>query len=553
MSSQSAEDNTRLEQVLDGSTPYDSESTLSRGDLQEKPSELDDEDPEALTRLETAQSAVKPPSELWKEIIFIAVVCMAQFMTQAGLCMSIAPAHIIGASFGTTNAGQLSWFAAAYSLTVGTFILVAGRLGDVYGHRLMFIIGFSWFGLWSLLAGFSVWSNKVFFDCCRALQGIGPAMLLPNAIAILGRAYPPGLRKEMIFSCFGATAPGGFIVGGVFSSLFAQLVWWPWAYWVMGMVCFVLAALGILVIPVTRRPKFTDDMTAWTRLDILGAITGISALVLINFAWNQAALVGWQTPYTYALLIVGFVFFGVFIFVERSAPCPLIPRSVLSGDLAWVLGCIAAGWSSFGIIIYYFYQFMEVIKGDSPLLATAKWSAAAPSGAVAALVTGFLLGKLPPSVIMFFAMCFFTAGQAIFATVPVHQTYWAQAFVVSLITSWGMYVPSPITPSFSLHILTDNRDMSFPSGTLILSNSMHHHHQGLAASLVTTTVNYSISLGLGFAGTVESNVNDGGKNPLKGYRGALYLGIGLAGLGMVTSICFMSVSWRRHRLGKEST
>ncbi|PYH70526.1 MFS transporter [Aspergillus vadensis CBS 113365] len=505
--------NNRSEQVLDGSTPYDSESTISRGDLQEKPSNLDNEDPEALTRLETAQSAVKPPSELWKEIIFIAVVCMAQFMTQAGLCMSIAPAHIIGASFGTTNAGQLSWFAAAYSLTVGTFILVAGRLGDVYGHRLMFIIGFFWFGLWSLLAGFSVWSNKVFFDCCRALQGIGPAMLLPNAIAILGRAYPPGLRKEMIFSCFGATAPGGFIVGGVFSSLFAQLVWWPWAYWVMGMVCFVLAALGILVIPVTHRPKFTDNMTAWLRLDILGAITGISALVLINFAWNQAALVGWQTPYTYALLIVGFVFFGVFVFVERSAPCPLIP---------------------FGIIVYYFFQYMEVIKGDSPLLATAKWSAAAPSGAVAALVTGFLLGKLPPSVIMFFAMCFFTAGQAIFATVPVHQTYWAQAFVASLITSWGM-------------------DMSFPSGTLILSNSMHHHHQGLAASLVTTTVNYSISLGLGFAGTVESNVNDGGKNPLKGYRGALYLGIGLAGLGMVTSICFMSVSWRRHRLGKEST
>jgi hypothetical protein len=55
------------------------------------------------------------------------------------------------------------------------------------------------------------------------------------------------------------------------------------------------------------------------------------------------------------------------------------------------LGCIAAGWSSFRIIIYYFYQFMEGIKGDSPLLATTKWSAAAPSGAIAALVTEFLL------------------------------------------------------------------------------------------------------------------------------------------------------------------
>jgi hypothetical protein len=81
--------------------------------------------------------------------------------------------------------------------------------------------------------------------------------------------------------------------------------------------------------------------------------------------------------------------------------------------------------------------------------------------------------------------------------------------------------------------------MSFPSGTFILDNAMHRHHQGLAASLVATIVNYSISLGLGFAGTVESHVNDGGRDVLHGYRRALYMGIGLAGLGLVISICFM--------------
>lgn len=405
-----------------------------------KPPTLHDNDPEALTRLETSQSQMSPPESLFKEVIFVSVVCMAQFMTQAGLCMSIAPVHIIGDSFATTNPAALSWFAAAYSLTVGTFILIAGRLGDVYGHRRLFIIGFSWFSLWSLLAGFSVWSNQIFFDCCRALQGIGPAMLLPNAIAILGRTYPPGLRKEMIFSLFGATAPGGFIVGGVFSSLFAQLVWWPWGYWVLAMACAIFAILGWLVIPHSAPPRFDDDLRFWQRLDLVGASAGISGLVLVNFAWNQAALVGWREPYTYVLLIVGFLCLFAFAAIERKAVCPLLPRSVFTGNLAWVLGCIAAGWSSFGIIIYYFYQFMEVIKGDSPLLATAKWSGAAASGAVAALVTGFLLGRLPPSVIMFCAMVFFTAGLSIFATVPVNQIYWAQAFVVSLITSWGMYV-----------------------------------------------------------------------------------------------------------------
>lgn len=87
----------------------------------------------------------------------------------------------------------------------------------------------------------------------------------------------------------------------------------------------------------------------------MGAATGVSALVLINFSWNQAALVGWPTPYTYVLLIVGFILLALFGYIERTAKGPLLPRSIFTGDLAWVLGCIAAGWSSFGIIIYYFF------------------------------------------------------------------------------------------------------------------------------------------------------------------------------------------------------
>lgn len=100
-------------------------------------------------------------------------------------------------------------------------------------------------------------------------------------------------------------------------------------------------------------------------------------------------------------------------------------------------------------------------------------------------------------------------------------------------------------------ICLQDDDMSFPSGTLILSNAMHRHHQGLAASLLATTVNYSITFGLPFASTVESHVNDAGRNVLRGYNGALCMGIGLAGLDLITSICFMWVSWRRHRAAKK--
>lgn len=120
---------------------------------------------------------------------------------------------------------------------------------------------------------------------------------------------------------------------------------------------------------------------------------------------------------------------------------------------------------------------------------------------------------------MLISMTFFLVGGIIFGTMPVDQIYWAQTFVGIIVLPWGM-------------------DSSFPAATIILSRAMPRQHQGLAASLVTTFVNYSISIGLGFAGTVESQVNGQGKNVLQGYRGAFYMGVGLAGLGVVVALLF---------------
>jgi MFS family permease len=172
----------------------------------------------ASSPMEPVQSkSDRPPFSLPHEVAFVLTVCMAQLMTQAGLGQAIAPLHIIGASFGVDDdPAQLAWFPAAYSLTVGTFILIAGRLGDLYGHKRLFVAGFLWFGLWSVIAGFAVYSGPILFDCCRAFQGIGPAFLLPNGIAILGTTYEPGVRKAMVFSAFGAMAPSGFVVGALF-------------------------------------------------------------------------------------------------------------------------------------------------------------------------------------------------------------------------------------------------------------------------------------------------------------------------------------------------
>ena len=490
-----------------------------------------------LSKVDSTKS-IAETLPLGKEILFVGLICCAQLTTQAGLGSCLTILHVIGAYFHLRNPGELSWLIAAYSLTVGTFILLAGRFGDVYGYKTMLIIGFAWFSLWSMVAGLAAYSNHVLFDFARVFQGIGPAICLPNGLAILGASYAPGPRKAMVFAIFGATAPSGAILGGVFAGLF-NLAWWPWTFWSFAIALACIAMLGIYIIP-SPPPILAKPSTLLQKiseLDLPGGLTGITALILINFAWNQSGVATWTQPYVYTTLILGLLCTLLFLLIEtRLSPSPLIPFAALTPDVAFVLGSVASGWSSFGIWVYYIWQFYETLRGASPLQA-ALWAApVAISGGLASVTTGFLLGRLRPAWVMTIALTAFTVGTILIATAPVGQSYWAQSFVCTIIIPWGM-------------------DMSFPAATLILSDAVAKEHQGMAASLVNTVVNYSISLALGFAGTIESHVSDGDTTPedvLLGYRGAWYFAIGTSGFGLFLSLVFLAKGyWKDRRRRKD--
>ncbi|KAI1325191.1 major facilitator superfamily domain-containing protein [Xylariaceae sp. FL0255] len=469
---------------------------------------------------------------LWREIAFITVICLSMFTTQAGLGQILPLLPAIGREFNISNNGQLSWLVAGYSLTVGTFILVSGRLGDIYGYKRMLCIGYAWFAIWSFVSGLSVFmpdkeQGFITFIFARVLSGIGPAITMPNGLGIFGSAYPDGMRKTMCFALFGACAPSGSIVAAAFSGLF-ELAWWPWTFFTFAIVLVVLAVLVVIVvpsIPCARAPPRSWAET-FEAMDLLGGVVGVTALVLINFAWNQAAVVGWShnTDYVYISLLIGIILLPCFFIIEtKISAFPLIPFNVLTSDVAFVMGCIACGWASFGIWLFYLLQFYMNLRHGSPLLTAAWFSPIPASGFAASICTGILLSKIRTSLIMVMSMTFFLVGIILVATAPVDQIYWAQTFVCSLIIPWGM-------------------DSSFPAGTIIMSNSLSREHQGVAASLINTVVNYSVSLGLGIAATVELHVDHGGRtaeeNLLRGYRGAFYLGVGLAGAGLVISLIF---------------
>lgn len=304
-----------------------------------------------LARTKSIAEALSP----FREFLFVGLLCSAQFVTQAGLVNTLNILHIIGEDLGINDPGVLSWLIAGYSLTVGTFILLSGRCGDVFGYRTMVIIGFIWFAIWNVVAGCSVYvprnGGQVLFIFARVLGGIGPAILLPNALGLLGATYNNGRKKEMIFSLFGACAPGGAVVGGTFAGLWS-LLWWPWTYWTFGITLAILAVSSALILPsVPLSPEVAklSHKKKLGELDLLGASIGITAMILFNFAWNQAPGFGWSKVYIYVLLIVGLLLFPVFFWFEmRVAKKPLIPFQALSTDVTFVLICEACGWAAFG-------------------------------------------------------------------------------------------------------------------------------------------------------------------------------------------------------------
>ncbi|CAF0991091.1 unnamed protein product [Adineta steineri] len=457
---------------------------------------------------------------LFHEIFFVSTLSCAQLLTQAALGNVLVPLHIVGPDIGITNVAELPWTLAAYSLTVGVFIMITGRLGDIFGHKLLVMYGYLFFSVFSFLTGMAAYvNNGIYFHIMRAFQGIGPTMLLPNAVALLARTYPAGLRKSIVFSIFGATAPTGFIIGALFGSFFAQYVWWPWAHWALAIFCYILAILTYIVVP----NELSKAVQPEGKTDVIGSIIGITGLILFIYCWNEGPVVGWDKPYVYGVLIVSIVIIAIFIIVEMKIEEPIMPLSIWSvAGFPGVLGCMALGWSSFGIFIYYIVQFLENVHHTSPLLTTAMLTPLVIFGLIATVVVSQLYGRIPAHYLLMAAMIFFCIGNILIATAPPDQTYWLQVFIATIITPFGM-------------------DISFPAASLVISNRMPNHQQGVAASMLNTAINWSISLGLGIAGTIESIMIKQGKTQLEGYRYALYAAIGLSGLGVLVALIFCRV------------
>ncbi|TVY18466.1 Efflux pump terJ [Lachnellula arida] len=223
------------------------------------------------------------------------------------------------------------WIISAYALTSGSFLLLFGKLGDVYGKRLIFISGSFWVAAVSLGTAFS--PVEICLYVMRALQGLAAAATIPSAIGILGYTIPPGRVKNYSFAFYSGGAPVGQAMGNILGGIISQYTSWKVVLFVIAGASCIMGITAIFAIPKEPgRKEHPEDLPRASGVDWIGAFLFTSGTLLLIISLSEGASEGWKSGFVIGILITSVIFLSAFVYwqhyLERKAVKePLMPVS----------------------------------------------------------------------------------------------------------------------------------------------------------------------------------------------------------------------------------
>src|ERR671925_622997 len=235
------------------------------------------------------------------------VICLGDLMIVLdGTIVNVAlPSIRDDLGFSQTS---LAWVVNAYLLTFGGFLLLGGRLGDLFGPRRLFLAGITLFTLASLACGLS--NSQGVLVGARAVQGLGGAVVSAVALSLLMTLFTEPAERAKAMGIFGFVASGGGSLGVLLGGILTDVLDWHWIFLVNVPIGIAVVALSLKLIPGERAPA------AEQRLDLAGAVTVTVSLMLAVYAIVNGNEVGWLTFRTIGLLGVAAAIFGVFLAIE---------------------------------------------------------------------------------------------------------------------------------------------------------------------------------------------------------------------------------------------
>jgi MFS family permease len=327
---------------------------------------------------------------------------------------------------------DLQWVVSGYMLSIGALMVTAGRLADIFGRRLVIVIGLAIFGIVSLICGTA--PGELYLIVARVVHGIGAALIFPVSIAVVSSTFTGARQARAIGVVLGVSAIGqalGPFVGGTFS----QFLSWRGVFFIN--IPFCVVAIYLML----RYVKETRDESADRHIDIPGMLAVTGGLVCISLAFDRGEAWGWTSLVTVGTLVGGVLLLALFVVMEGRVRSPLVSLSlfrnrafdavVIAGSLSNVAFCLVAVFSAF---------YLQQARGMSPFNSGLVFLALSAGAGGASFYSGRLAEKFPADRMMAIGMLISTAGIVGLTTVTSLWLYTPLFFVtgVGLGLAWAL-------------------------------------------------------------------------------------------------------------------
>jgi EmrB/QacA subfamily drug resistance transporter len=418
----------------------------------------------------SAEDIITAPQDMGRRWLAFAVLCLGDLMIVLdGTIVNVALPSI-RAGLGFSEAG-LVWVVNAYLLTFGGFLLLGGRLADLYGQRLLFLAGLAVFTTASLACGLAV--STTMLVTARAVQGLGGAVVSAVALSLITNLFPEPGERVRAMGYFGFVMAAGGSVGVLLGGLLTNAFDWHWIFLInipIGAGVFI-AALRLL--------SAAHDRPAEVKLDVIGAITITAALLLAIYAIVDGNEAGWHSRQTVAMLGGAVALFAAFVIIEAKVSSPLMPLRLFALRNVSVANVIGVLWAA-GMFAWFFLSalYMQFVLGYSPLqVGLAFLPSNIIMGAFSYNLSAKTVNRFGIRAPLAVGLLIAASGLVLFALAPVDGT-----FVMHVLPS--------------MLLLGIGAGMAFNPVLLAAMNDVAPEQSGLASGVVNTSFMMGGALGL---------------------------------------------------------
>ncbi|MBB4927358.1 DHA2 family efflux MFS transporter permease subunit [Kitasatospora kifunensis] len=370
----------------------------------------------------------------------LAVIGLAQLMVVLDATIVNIALPSAQHDLGFSDANR-QWIVTAYSLAFGSLLLLGGRLADLFGRKVVFLIGVAGFAASSALAGAA--GNFEVLVTGRALQGLFGALLAPAALSLLNTTFTDAKERAKAFGVYGAIAGAGGGLGLLLGGLLTEHLNWRWTLYVNLLFAVIAFAGGLVLLrrgAPAHRPK----------LDLPGTILVSAGLFGLVYGFSNAESHHWGSPQTWGFLLAGGVLLAVFTWWQTRAAHPLLPLRVLldRNRGASFLALAISGAGMFGVFLFLTY-YLQASLHYSPVSTGLAFLPMIGALMVSAqLSTSLLIPRLGPKPVVPLGMGLAAAGMAWLTGLGLGSSYPAHILPPLLVAGFGLGLVMP--PAMSL-------------------------------------------------------------------------------------------------------